>query len=178
MAVNVVSKKLLHYFKQFNYSSWLDIIFPFLRQCLQLFPASRQKSLREIFSISCERIARVVYLFDPAFPEISIPGMMEAQIQMPGFAMVTLFGVLAHMALLSDPGKPSDTQNEFAQTWRRIAYRATSTAQFHPFCSRFRTSWGKRVCLVIYQPFDKLELRTIAVTIIPARRSVAGKRWK
>jgi len=71
---------------------------------------------RAIFSISCERIARVVYLFDPAFPEISIPRMMEAQIQMPGFAMVTLFGVLAHMALLSDPRKPSDTQNEFAQT--------------------------------------------------------------
>jgi hypothetical protein len=61
---------------------------------------------------------------------------------------MTLFGVLAHVAPLSDPRKSSDTQNEFAQTWRRITHRTTSAAQFHPFCSRFRTSCGKRVCLV------------------------------
>jgi hypothetical protein len=66
--------------------------------------------------MSCRKIASVAYLFDPVFPEISIPGMMEAQIQVPSLTMMTLFGVLAHVAPLSDPRKSSDTQNEFAQT--------------------------------------------------------------
>lgn len=67
-------------------------------------------------SLSRKNSDRIAYLFDPAFPEVPIPGMMEAQIQVPGLAMVILFRVLAHVALLSDPGKPGDTQNEFAQT--------------------------------------------------------------
>lgn len=86
---------------------------------------------------------KIAYLFDPALPEVPIPGMMEAQIQVPGLAMVILFRVLAHVALLSDPGKPGDTQNEFAQTWRRIAHRAAAAAQLHPFRSRFWTGCGK-----------------------------------
>lgn len=77
-----------------------------------------EKSSREILSIlrGGIKLARAAYLLDPALPEISIPGMMEAQIQVPGLAMVTLLRVLADMALLGDPGKPGDTQNEFTQT--------------------------------------------------------------
>lgn len=64
------------------------------------------------------RIAEIVvtYLFDPALPQVPIARMVEAQIQMPGLAMMTLLGMLAHVTLLSDPGKPGDTQNEFAET--------------------------------------------------------------
>jgi hypothetical protein len=69
---------------------------------------------REIPSISHRRTTNISHLFDPALPEVPIPWMMETQIQVPGLAMVTLFGLLAHVTLLSDPGKSSDTQNEFA----------------------------------------------------------------
>lgn len=87
--------------------------------------------------------------------------------------MVTLFGVLAHMALLSDPGKPSDTQNEFAQTWRCITHCATSGAQLHPFRSRFRASCGNGVCLVIYQFYDKFRCSRDRGNVATQRRGLA-----